>query len=74
MKTRVITQTLYIKIFSPSWVASGHGYHDLIEEKIWYEGPYQSEEHIQEVMEYAKEEIKGSWIASPKILYQWKDD
>lgn len=79
MKRTVINnQTLMVRIKSPSWVACGHGYSDVIPGKEWYAGEFTSQEEADKIFEmvkqrYQKEEVANqSWMKEPVMTIDWE--
>jgi hypothetical protein len=78
MITRTITEVKYFLIESPEWIASGHGYSDRIPGKVWYEGPFVSDEDVEAKLAQAMEIFNNpqsrphDWMEKPKKKIFWK--
>lgn len=74
MITRSVTEAKYFRIKSPAWVAVGHGYSEHIIGHLWYEGPFVSEEDVQDKLAQAMESYKDqhAWTKAPQVEFFWK--
>ena len=74
MITRSVTEIKYFRIESPAWTAIGHGYCDRIPGKVWYEGPFVSDEDVENKLAQAMEIYKSQhdWMKAPQKKIFWK--
>ena len=76
-RTTIITEEEWIKIESPHWVASGHGYCDEIEGVTYFDEPYIDEVQKEKLLEKAnaiyKEKYARLWMKEPRVDIYWKE-
>ena len=77
MKRQITTvEEQYIKVYSPSWCASGQGFSDIIEGDIYFDEPYINEEQANALLEKANQKYNelysNSWVKEPEIRIYWK--
>ena len=78
MKRKVIiTEEKMVKVESPSWYLSGHGYCEKIPKVDYFDEPFISEEHSKMLLEkankiYKEKGYESRWIKEPVLSVYWE--
>lgn len=77
IKEVTILQEKRIKIYSPAWTASGHGYCDNIEGKLYFDEIYLNQIQANKLLKEAQKiyndnNYKAIWMKEPQLEIYWK--